>query len=207
MAKTKTGGDAITRAGYLLNDVAKTRWTDAHFLAWINDAQRTILAMAPSSNPTRTTHALITGHKQPVPADCYKILDIPYNTSGEIITHLPSMDTLNVADPGWMAADGTALVDHVTYNGVEKNFICYPTQASTPGSIELVYAAYPVELTATSDAVDVEDEFFNALVNYVVYRAIDQDADNTANPSLASMKYAAFIGAFPGASPVPPPGA
>ena len=103
-------------------------------------------------------------------------------------------------DTGWMQAAGNAVVDHVLFNAVEKRFITYPTQPQTAGSVELVYSAYPTDVTAGGDALSIEDEYLQALVNYTVYRAVAQDSDNTVNPNIAESRYAEFIGALPGAS-------
>ena len=101
MSKTKLASDVIDRAGNILNDVAQTRWTSAVLIDWLNDGQRAIIAYDPAANTKRVTAALTAGYLQTNPTDCYKLLDIPFNTTGDVISRVIDIGTLYLDDPGW----------------------------------------------------------------------------------------------------------
>ena len=198
MAKTNTASTVIARAGLLLGDVNHDRYNEPQLISWIADGQQAILTVSLAANVKRESVSLIQGFEQTAPSDCYKIVEIPRNTSGDMITLVPDARTLFIDDPAWTTAAGDATVLHVVEHPGEKGFTCYPTQPASPGAVDMVYAAYPVAPTQGSDTLGIENEYLDALVNYVVYRALSQDDDNTAQPGAADARYAAYLAAIPG---------
>jgi hypothetical protein len=46
--------------------------------------------------------------------------------------------------------------------------------------VEILYSATPAELTAVTDTITLNDIYANALMNYVVFRALEKDPVNAA---------------------------
>jgi hypothetical protein len=64
--------------------------------------------------------------------------------------------------------------------------------------VELIYSAYPTDITEPSGSalytdvsgnVSVADIYVNALVNYILYRAYSKDSENAMNAQLAASFY------------------
>jgi hypothetical protein len=198
MAKTRLASDAITRAGILLADVASTRWAEATRLLWISEAQLAITILDPRATRTTVTLALSAGYRQSLPADALAMLDGTYNGAGGVVTPVRVRQQLDLEDPGWTAAVGDANAQHlIPPQPGEKDFIIYPVQPAVPGTLEITYSKNPVDITASTDTLGIEDEYFTALVNYLVYRAQQQDDDNMQEVSTSDKFYQAFIAAMP----------
>src|SRR5690606_10525400 len=68
----------------------------------------------------------------------------------------------------------------------------------TGGSVQVLYAAYPIPLATLASTIDVPDSYGGALVNYICYRALQQDMLNPQNKVLADSHYQAFAMAVGG---------
>lgn len=199
MPQAKTANDVITRAGVLLGDTAKGRWTDAIFYLWINDGLREIITRRPFAHQTRGTVALVQGHRQTTPSDCLAVIDIPYVVGGNAITRMNRL-LLDVEDPDWVTSVTGGAPIHFDVNPeVPGEFIVYPAQEPTPGrSVAIVYGKEHDAITATANPITIDPRYFNALVDYVVYRAQEEDSDNVANAARADRSYKQFMAALGG---------
>jgi hypothetical protein len=101
--------------------------------------------------------------------------------------------------PEWYNLTGVTEIKHYTYDPREPRiFYVYPPAAAANASVELIYSAYPTDITepnstalytAVTGNVSVADIYVNALVNYILYRAYSKDSENTQNAALASSFY------------------
>lgn len=216
---TVTAQTIADRASLLLQDGDNVRWAEAELLGWINDAQREIFIVRRDASSRVTATALVAGTKQTLPADGVLLLDIkrnagPAGTTFGAPVRRTSMDLLDAVSPGWHSATASATVKNFMYDQrTPLVYYVYPP-AATPTYIELEYAANPAQLAALSDVIGVSDDYANAIVDYVMFRAYSKDAEDqnamaraTAHRSLfdsaVGNKTAADAGA---ASPANPKG-
>lgn len=198
MAKTRVVSDVLSRAGVLLSDTGGTRWPSTTLIPWINEAQLAVANLDPRATRKTATLNLASGYRQQLPADCLILLDDTYNGAGDVVTPVRSRQQLDLEDPGWTAAAGDADAIHIVPPAPgEKDFIIYPKQPAVAGTLEITYGAIPADVAGTGDTLGVEDEYFTAVLNYVVYRAQQQDDDNTQEAKTSDRFYQAFVASMP----------
>ena len=183
--------DLITRVGIVLNDVDQTRWPETTMFSEIDAGQRNLIRRIPYANQARSTVQLVAGSIQQAPADCLSIINIPKNTNGAVITPIDRL-LLDAEDPEWVNGAGDISVVHVMYTGNPREFITYPVQPSPSGEVDITYGAFPTAITDVQDALSVTDEFFAPVTDYVAYRLLQEDGDNTQNANKAIELYNSF---------------
>lgn len=192
-----TAQSIIDRVRIQLVDTATTqRWTDAELLYWISDGQRAIVAALPHAAIKTATTPLVAGTRQSLPADGYRLMDIPRNLSGGGTAGAPctSVDRiiLDRQYPTWHTANASATVLHWTYDPNDPTaFFVFPTNTGS-GSVEVVYSFNPPDITVGASNISVRDIFQTALIDYTLYRAHSKDSDFAAGQQLAG----AFLQAF-----------
>ena len=206
----------IDKASVLLGDVAATRWTSAELLGWLNDGQLELVILAPAVNTRNVALLLVAGVKQSLPADGITLIDIPYNsgsagtTMGTVINHVPKEIMLKRI-PGWTTTLPNSVVKHFIYSNSDPLiFYVYPPQPSVPKYVECVYSARPVLITAATVGIKITicDFYQNALLDYVIYRALSKDSEYGNQDAKAMAHYQLFIQAAsinaPPQAPTPP---
>ena len=58
--------------------------------------------------------------------------------------------------------------------------------------VEVVYSKNPTDLTSTSDTIQVDDIYVNALINFVLYRSFLKESEFAANFERAGAHYQIF---------------
>lgn len=180
----------------LIDTGASQRWTDAELLDWVSEAQRAIVAAVPSASYKRTTISLVAGTRQSLPADGYKLLDIPRNLTAAGVEGSPctSVDraVLDRQYLTWHTANASGSVLHWTYDPNDPlSFFVFPRNDGT-GSLEVVYSAHPADVTSVSQDISVRDIFETPITDYVLYRAHSKDSDFAAGLQLAQAYLATF---------------
>ena len=181
---TITGQSIADNAAGLIHDTAKTRWTDADYLIWLNDGQRQAVLLDPSIFVTHSSF-LLTPDKteQQLPADNVELMDINYNLGADGLTigraiQIASKQDLNLTVPTWHtdAADPTNGVVNYMYDPQDRDhFYVYPKAPATPWYVEIVYSATPTALPNLTTAITIKDIYANALLDYLLYRAYMRD--------------------------------
>lgn len=181
------------------------RWSDAELLRWMSDGQRTIVAINPSATATTATRTLSAGTRQTGPTDCYKMLTVVRNTSGNAVYPVPR-ELLDRQYPTWHADAQVAQVKHFFIDPADDvAFYVYPSNNGT-GSVTITYSKHPPELTTVNDNLSVDDIYQTALIDYVIFRAYQKDSDDSSGAPLAAQHFAAF-NAFMGVETAAGPGA
>lgn len=196
--------DVISRARTILNDNDATayRWTNAEMIDAINDAQRLVAVYRPDSCAATTVATLVAGTKQTIPAGGFRLLDVIRNmssdgsTPGRAIT-ITSRDTLDRFNPSWHNSARQSAIKHFTYDERSplQYFVFPPALANA--RVEVLYSKYPTAVTATTDDLTVSDSYFEAIVNFVLFRSYARESDFAANAQLAS-SYLGLFGAVLG---------
>ena len=195
-----TAQNVLKRVVITLQDANAVRWPTAELVRYLNDGQRDIALVRPDATSTTATLALVAGARQTLPSTGAKLLEIIRNTSGtKRAIRLTSRVILDAQSPDWYSKTGVTDIRHYTYDPREPRiFYVYPPAASSGASVELIYSAYPTDITEPGGSalytdvtgnVSVADIYVNALVNYILYRAYSKDSENAMNAQLAASFY------------------
>lgn len=194
---TITAKKIIDKAVLQLSDLNATRWTRAELLEWINDAQRTIVMVAPNSSNYTTVVQLQAGTRQNIPSDGWVLLDI-YRNMGSTGTipgraiRLVSKELLDGFNPDWHSDTATSAVKNYVYDIQDQTaYWVYPPNDGT-GRIQINYARLPIPCATETDVIYVNDILQTPILDYVLYRAISKDAEYAGGAELA----AGYLNAF-----------
>jgi len=69
-------------------------------------------------------------------------------------------------------------------------FVFPPVNAGT--KVEAVFSKYPVKVDDLDDDLELPETYFEATLNYVMYRAYSKDTEFTSNPQVAGAYLAAY---------------
>lgn len=157
--------DIITPVRTLLLDPSPGDWfTDAALLPLISLAQTKILLVRPELNPTVETLALVAGTVQSLSASGIALLDIYTNVASKRAAIETSRSQLDNPTPLWPAATPQAEVLHWMHDArVKTMYRVYPPNDGT-GQLLALVCRLPAPVTATGDAVSVNDLYAPVLV-------------------------------------------
>lgn len=195
---TTSAQSVLQRVVVTLQDPNAVRWTTAELVRYLNDGQRDIALIRPDATATPFTMGLVAGARQTLPTAGAKLLEVIRNTTGtQRAVRLVNRNVLDAQNPDWYSKAGVLDIKHYTFDAREPRvFYVYPP-ALTGASVEMVYSAYPADITepsagalytAVSGNLSVQDIFANALTNYILYRAFSKDAE-TVNAAAATSYY------------------
>lgn len=191
-----TAAAVSARARGLLIDPDGTRWTDAEIMAWVSDAQRTILTAKPDVFGRVTKVALVAGTKQVLPDDAYLLLGVIRNTTSDgtprRAVRLVSREVMDAVSPDWHTATASPTVQNYIYDStLLTTFFVYPPNTGA-GYVDANYAVQPDEVTSMSAALPIPDNYLPALADYVLFRSYSKDSDFAAGMQLAASYYTSF---------------
>lgn len=183
----------------LLVDEAGIRWQPEKLRGWLNTGQRELVVLKPNALTKNEAVAVVAGSKQTLPAAGLVLIDVIRNmgdggtTPGRAITSI-SRDALDTVMPDWHSMEGSAVAKHYVYDVRDpKTFYLYPPQpADTTQQVEIVYSVAPVDLTAATQPIAVDDIYEGCMIDYVLYRAYSKDGVSPGNKELALAHYQAF---------------
>jgi hypothetical protein len=139
--------------------------------------------------------ALVAGTKQTITGLC--LFAVTRNmgtgsTPGRVITYI-DRETLDAIDPDWHMATPNANVNFYTMDPRDpKTFYVFPPQpANTSQQVEIIQGIAPTPLSSLADNIPFDDTYEGALVDYVMYRAMQKDAES-GNSERAMAHYQAF---------------
>lgn len=197
----------IRRVVETMQDNTSVRWPVAELVRYLNDGQREVVLYRPDSMVTNASVTLVAGAKQGLPANGSKLIDVVRNTGGtKRSVRMTNRNILDTQSPNWYNLTGVTEVLHYMYDPRDpKVFYVYPPAASTGGSVELVYSAYPADITEPADGatytgvtgnISLPDIYGNVLADYILYRAYTKDSEYAGNAQRAQAHYAAFQAAL-----------
>lgn len=198
----------IRRAVETLQDTTSVRWPVNELVRYLNDGQREIVLYRPDSMPTNATVTCVAGTKQALPANGVKLIEVIRNaaaTSAKKSVRMINREILDAQTPGWHNITGSVDILHFMYDPRDpKTFYVYPP-ATTSAQLDIVYAAYPTDITEPADGalytavtgnISLPDIYGNALLEYVLARCFMKDSEYAGNAQRAQAHYAAFNNAL-----------
>jgi hypothetical protein len=197
----------IRRVVETMQDNTSVRWPIAELVRYLNDGQREVVLYRPDSMVTNATVTLAGGAKQALPTNGSKLIDVIRNTSGtKRSVRMTVRNILDTQSPNWYNLTGVTEVLHYMYDPRDpKVFYVYPPAASSGASVEIVYSAYPTDITEPADGVtysavtgniSLPDIYGNVLADYILYRAYTKDSEYAGNAQRAQAHYGAFQAAL-----------
>lgn len=196
-----TAQSIILRAQVALQDTEGVRWGAPELVNYLNDGQREIVRLRPDQKAGTVTLALAAGYKQALGAAHMALIDIPSNATGKHkrITKVDLVQ-LDAIDPVWRSKAPASEVAHFCHDLRDpRTFYVYPP-AQSGLAVEAVVSVYPTDVAAPNGAtfasvsgdIDLPDQWADALLNYVLFRAYSKDAEFGGNAQLA----ASYLGLF-----------
>lgn len=220
---TITAQSIIHRATDLLQDQTSVRWPANELVRWLNDAQRAVIKVRPDSMNTTTAFRCSAGTRQslksstasggtvalsPAPA---KLIEITRNvaatsTKKEAVTPV-ARAIMDAQTPGWHNLTPTVDIQHFMFDPRDPTtFYVYPP-ATTSAELELMYSAYPTDITEPASGttysdvtgnLSLPDIYADDVLNLILYRAYSKDSEYAGNAERAS-GYMAMVTASLGA--------
>lgn len=179
----------IDKAEIVLKDSANGRWPAAELLDWLIEGEEVIVTLKPDTNATQESVVLSAGTLQSLPATSTQLLDVTYNmglTPGDTYGDAISLVDRGIMDscyPGWQTEPASTTVKHVIYDPVKlpKKFWVYPKSPGT-NYIQLITSKIPGGIASLATAINLSDEYATPLMDWVLFRAFQKDAEY--NPSV-----------------------
>lgn len=176
----------INRASRLLNDIDSVRWTAPELLDYVADGQLTMVRLRPSITAFTSTFQIQPRTRQDLPPGYYQMLRIHRsmgpggNTPGSpiVLTSRASMDAM---DSEWHFRQGDE-VQHWIYDPDSDRGVywVYPAP-SQPIWLEATLSRLPPAETPINDELMLGNQWLPALLDYVLFRCFDKDADYGGN--------------------------
>jgi hypothetical protein len=197
----------IRRVVETMQDNTSVRWPVAELVRYLNDGQREVVLYRPDSMVTNATITLASGAKQALPTNGSKLIDVIRNTAGtKRSVRMTVRNILDTQSPNWYNLTGVTEILHYMYDPRDpKVFYVYPPAAASGASVEVVYSAYPTDITEPADGalysavagnISLPDIYGNVLADYILYRAYTKDSEYAGNAQRAQAHYAAFQAAL-----------
>ena len=193
-----TGQDIVdeVRAQLLDENVSNQRWSDAEMLRYVNAAQRQIVVFLPEANiiEFRFAPSIANGARQTLPADAVKFIQVRSGFDNENSIPGPNMryvelDAMDAFMPLWQYSLGGqpnipvvedeyefVHYEHYMHDPREpKVFYLYPLPDNNSQDILVIYSQLPPDLGSLASALVLTDEYQNAMIDYVMFRAMFKD--------------------------------
>ena len=177
-----TVSDIVTRVQRSFGDESAVQVTEADILRWINDAQREAVMQHEGLLMKEGYENTVAGQAEyDLPTDCFVLNHLGYkdSTSGSYypVRFLP-LQAMNEYAGGWDGNDYSAGYPQVFTKDTNDKFILFPRpdKAITNG-IKLTYSRYPVDLTSSSDSIDLPHYYHSYVEHFCMMKAYEMDED------------------------------
>lgn len=182
----------LNRVSTVLQDQTKIRWTDDELLDWLNEAYQQIILLRPDARTETVLIDLIEGTKQNLPEQAVRFLTLTRNENGQAITEV-RRSVLDEQVRNWHGSTPNTTIQHFVFNPLNPRvFYVYPPATST-AKVEAVYAAVPAPHSDSTGTIKLDDRFSPAILDFMLYRAYQKDADYAANDQRSQMAYQTFL--------------
>jgi len=190
--------EIINQAAILLLDPTNVRWPHSQLLDYLNDGQKEIVIHRPDASIADDIIILDDGNtRQMIPADSIRLLTVVRNMGQDGTTPgLPIMvvsrDILDTQIPDWHLSEPSTQIKHFIYDPkAPKIFYVFPRPAAGV-HIEIITSVPPKKILATGEHISISEIYSNALMDYIIYRALSKDAEY-ADPNKSAGYYNMFL--------------
>lgn len=189
--------DAISQVRATLVDTTGTRWPDQELLNGYNNAVMAVVNLRPDASTKNEDFITEAGKsKQTLPDDGLRWMDIVYDVASGSPIRKTSRTTLDDQIPNWHNSIGSRVTNWVFDERDPKTVYIYP-QPSVAVSIQVIYSVAPEAAVVTdfendTTTISIDDSYFNAIKEYMLYAAYSKDADYASNAQRAESHYNKF---------------
>lgn len=195
---TVTVQSIVDKAEILLQDTTNVRWSASELMDWLNDGQREVVLHKPEAS-ARNESVILTANstKQTIPSAGLSFIRLTRNMGANGTTparaiRIVSREVLDAQTPDWHTETSAGHIKHYTFDPLDpKTFYVYPKAPATAYYVEMVYSAAPAN-ASLGGAINIDDIYSNALLDYVMFRAYSKDAEYAQNGQLAVAYYTSF---------------
>lgn len=160
----------------LLDPTPGVTWDDAFFIKAVSRAQRAICAVKHEAYPVRAAIPMVAGVEQAVPSGDLCLLDLYQNVASGRRTRLVNRSLSDASSPFFpIATQEVDVQEYMKDDRDPKRFTVLPPNDGT-GSVMALVGRIPPALTATTDAIALDDTYEEAIEAFVLAAAY---AENT----------------------------
>lgn len=194
---TLSAGDIVDDVSEQLNDLDHTTWSEDVLLGYITSAEREIITIRPDAYSIVTTMQLVAGAKQSLSSDYLRLLDIKRNmgangtTPGRSIQAVED-DALDLFDFNWSAESGSAVTKNYSYDEKTPNVFYVDPPSDGTNYIEMSVSRAPPVIDSVNDDLVLADTYYNAVVQWCMFRAYSIEVDSASSQRRAAAHEASF---------------
>jgi len=189
----------ISQASEIIQDESNVQMTTANALGWLNDAQRAIVIVKPDASTVIRSITLVPGTKQSIAG--LKLMSVVRNmgasgsTPGRAI-RLVERGIKDEFEPDWHSAVASSVVkEYVFDDRLDTDFyVSPPVIATATVQIEVSESINPADIATINDAITIDDIYSPALIEWIVYRYIARDAEETPSLQRTAVHFQSFFG-------------
>jgi len=159
----------------------------------LNDGQRAV-ARGPATDAyvLRDDIDAVAGTVQSLPDDGIRLVEVINNVANGSAVHQSDYAMVDILSSTWRSASVGAAENYFYDERNPKEFEVYPPQGGGE-LIEILYNAQPANATNSGNIV-IDDMYADALIDYVVYRGLSKDTEDSATDiGKATAYYRAFL--------------
>lgn len=177
-----TVADIFRRVQTSFGDESAVQVTEQKVIDWINDAQReAVMQHEGLLMTTGTLSSVANQGEYALPSNCFTLLHVKYRDSDDAsyyaLRFMPSVE-MNVYIAGWDGPDYHSGYPQVfTKIGDDKIGLFPRPDRSLAGNIQLVYARYANDLTASTDPIDLPHYYHSYVEHFCMMKAYEMDED------------------------------
>lgn len=186
--------DVMVSVSDMLTDEGAQRWSTKKLVGWFNEGQAAIVEKRPDAYTVNESFSCAAGAKQSLPSSGLRLINIVSNGDGDAVTKV-DQKIMDAHVRNWRGMTETAAIEHYIYDDRNpKQFYTYPP-ALDGAALEVIYSAIPPTLNA-EDPISLDDNFANALQEYMLFKAWMKDAEFSGNTNRANSHYQQFLKAI-----------
>jgi hypothetical protein len=195
--------EVIAKARIILQDEGMDYWPEGELAGWLNDGRMEAYALRPDLYQVTEEMQLVEGYAQVLPAGSRRLFRVERNISHPRQREITVINTGDLAKhrSGWRSMGKSAEILHYMYDELQPSeFQVYPPARGSV-VVEINYAKLPESIPNDESELDLvqEGEFASALIDFVLYRAFQKEADTTpAFMDRATAHHNKFTSAFRG---------
>lgn len=191
----------IELAQIQLQDPGGIRWPASELAKYFNAGERAIITFRPDQGAVTVPFETTSGSRQTLPADAVAFIAVAGNTSGrQRAIRKVDMDVMDSVSPEWQSMSPSTVFTNFMFDIKDpRTFWLYPPSKDAGGSVDLVHSRFPSGVSSSGSlastvvgSITVSDQWINALVNYVISKAFEKDAEYGGNAALSAAHMTAF---------------
>lgn len=201
MGTSVTGTWLVQQASELVGDTDNVNRTTAQGLQWVNEAQLAVAMVRSDASNETISQKLVAGTRQTITGRSLqrvrRNMGSDGKTPGNVVFQV-DMDVKDASDPDWHTATPDTTVVEFMFDSIDQKafYVSPPVANSGSTYVELTQAVDPAFLGALADVIALDDIYAPAMINWICFRWLGRDAEDTPNWVRAQAYLQAFFQAL-----------